>query len=340
MVKDLLLRIIFIPILGIGLPLISGVITYKKAGVYELIAGNIHFTITSYIIWIGCNWIHKKLRPLYVPVYKPYLKIAYITAMSSLYSICVGGLSILIWSKISNQLINASVVYKFLFACTAAVIIFTLVYEIIFLSKERELDTKIVDQLDKERSQAELLALNKEIDPHFLFNSLNTLNYLITTNPQQAYLFNNKLATVYKYFLINKNKEVVTLKEELDFVDDFFYLLQIRFENKLIFTKSLKDIDENIYLPPFSFQVLIENAIKHNEFSESMPLEIVIDSNQQYLKVSNNTKPKNFQVNSTRIGLKNLSARYRILFKKNIQIEQTDSSFSVKLPFITKTKNH
>jgi len=224
---------------------------------------------------------------------------------------------------------------KFITACVAAVIIFTLVYEILFLSKERELDTKIVDQLDKELSQAELQVLTNEMDPHFIFNSLNTLNHLILNQPKQAHLFNNRLAQVYKYFLINKNKELISLQDELEFMEAYFFLLQIRHDNKLQLQTILDDRSSKVMIPPCSIQVLVENAIKHNEFSEANPLQIKVTVNEQYLQVSNNIKPKLYAVNSTGIGLKNLSSRYKILFRKDITISTNHENFIVKLPLIT-----
>ena len=125
-----------------------------------------------------------------------------------------------------------------------AVLIFTLVYEILFLSKERELDTKIVEELDRERVQAELDVLYNELDPHFIFNSLNTLNHLIITNPEAAHLFNSRLAQVYKYVLMNKNRELVSLSNELEFIESYFFLLQVRHENKLLFELDAKESDD------------------------------------------------------------------------------------------------
>jgi LytS/YehU family sensor histidine kinase len=224
--------------------------------------------------------------------------------------------------------------YKFIAVCIAAVIIFTLVYEILFLSKEREMDTRIVDQLDKERSQAELQALTNEMDPHFIFNSLNTLNHLIVNRPQQAHLFNNKLAQVYKYFLINKTRDLIPLKDEMEFIDNYFFLLQIRHDNKLQLNIDLPEESNHAMIPPCAVQVLIENAIKHNEFTEDNPLFIKISMNGQFIRVTNNSKPKPYAINSTGIGLKNLSSRYRIITKKNIEIEKARDSFTVKLPLI------
>jgi hypothetical protein len=334
MIKDALLKMIFIPVLGIGLPVIAGIISYELYSVPELIAANFFFIFTSFLIWKGCNWIHIKLRPLYSTVSKTFSRIATVCFVSALYGACTGGLSSLIWIKISREVFNWTGIYKFIAVCVAAVIIFTLVYEIIFLSKERELDNKIVDQLDRERSQAELQALTNEMDPHFIFNSLNTLNHLILNRPQQAHLFNNKLAQVYKYFLINKTRELISLKDEMEFIDNYFFLLQIRHDDKLQLQVELTDEAIKGMVPPCAVQVLIENAIKHNEFTDNNPLLIKIVTNGQYIRVSNNAKPKPYAVNSTGIGLKNLSSRYRIISRKNIEIEKSKDSFTVKLPLI------
>lgn len=334
MIKDLMLKIVFIPLLGICLPLVSGIITYSKYSLFELIWSNLFFMFTSFLIWEGCNWIHSKLRPLYRPFSNPFSKIAAVCLVSGLYGACIGGLSALAWMQLSREDTAGNHISPFIIACVAAVIIFTLVYEILFLSKERELDTRIVDQLDRERSQAELQALTNEMDPHFIFNSLNTLNHLIVHQPQEAHSFNNRLAQVYKYFLINKNKELISLKDELEFIESYFYLLQIRHDDKLKLQTVLSDRSDKLLIPPCSLQILVENAIKHNEFTEENPLLIRVTVNEHYLRVSNNIKPKPYAVNSTGIGLKNLSSRYKILFHKDITVETTRDNFTVKLPLI------
>ncbi|MDP4261569.1 MAG: histidine kinase [Bacteroidota bacterium] len=335
MIKDALLKVIFIPLLGIGLPIIAGIITYEHYSVPEIIAANLFFILSSFTIWGGCNWIHVKLRPLYAPVSKLFTRVAAICFVSALYGASIGGLAAFVWIKISSEVFSWTSLYKFIAVCVASVIVFTLVYEILFLNKERELDDKIVDQLDRERSQAELQALTNEMDPHFIFNSLNTLNHLILNDPKQAHLFNNKLAQVYKYFLINKNRELIPFKDEMEFIDNYFFLLQIRHEGKLQLQVELNEEARRTMIPPCALQVLVENAIKHNEFSEDKPLFIKISMNGQYIRVSNNAKPKSYSVTSTGIGLKNLSARYRIICKKNIVIENARDNFTVKLPLIT-----
>lgn len=334
MIKDLALRILFIPLLGISLPLVSGILTYSNYTIAELAGANVFFILTSYLIWGGCNWIHARLRPLYIPISNPFSKIAAVCAVSALYGACAGGLASLVWLKMSKEVFSWIGVYKFIAVCIASVILFTLLYEILFLTKEREMDTKIVNQLDKEISQAELQALSNEMDPHFIFNSLNTLNYLIIHQPEQAHLFNNKLAQVYKYFLINKNKELISLKDELEFIESYIYLLQIRHDNKIRLDVMLHGDIDKVMIPPCSIQLLVENAIKHNEFTEENPLLIKINTNEHSVLVSNKLKPKPYLVNSTGIGLKNLRSRYKIIFHKDITIENNQENFIVTLPLI------
>jgi len=320
------------------IPAISAIITYDRYSPIETIAANIYFISISFFIWMGCNWIHNKLRSNYKIGDNPLSKIATLCFICVLYGVGIGDLLSLLWFYFSREFFHWSSIYKFSIVYALAIVLFTLVYEILFLSKERELDSKLVYQLDRERSQAELEALKNELDPHFIFNSLNTLNHLILNNPSQAHLFNNKLAQVYKYFLINKTNELISLYDELEFINNYFFLLQIRHDDKLNLEMELKGGNERlIMIPPFALQILVENAIKHNEFNQENPLLIKIAMNGHFLKVSNNIKPKAYPESSTGIGLKNLSSRYKILCNRNIIIENTDKNFSVKLPLIKQT---
>jgi sensor histidine kinase YesM len=337
MVRDTYLRIFFIPLLGVAVPFISGIITYNLYSFPELVAANLFFILTSFIIWMGSYGLHIKLRPLYIPASGPFPKIITVSATTALYGVCVGSLSSFSWYKFSNEVFNWNNFFKFITICMVAVLVFTLLYEILFLTKERELDSRLVDEMDKELTQAEMLALTNEMDPHFIFNSLNAMSHLILSNPMQAHLFNNNLAQVFKYFLKNKNQGLIPLKDELAFIDNYFFLLQIRYENKLQLLSELNSEIDTVFIPPCAIQVLIENAIKHNEFSSANPLTIKISMVGQHLTVTNNVRPKPHSVNSTNIGLKNLSSRFKITCRKDITIHRNLSYFSVTLPVIKKT---
>ena len=242
----------------------------------------------------------------------------------------------MIWFRLSKDVFTWEKFFAFIAFTIMAVLLFTLIYEILFLSKERELDTKIVEELDKERVQAELDVLHNELDPHFLFNSLNTLNHLILTDSQTAHLFNSRLAEVYKYVLLNKSKELVSLFKELEFIESYIFLLQVRYENKLSFEFDAKEgLARKIMMPPCALQTVVENAIKHNEFTAENPLKITLTLNGEYLKVSNTKRPKPYLVESTSTGLRNLSSRYMLLCNRNIVIENKESCFLVKLPLIS-----
>jgi two-component system, LytTR family, sensor kinase len=329
MIRDKQLKLVFIPFL-------SGIITYDRYSTIEIIGANTYFIFVSFCIWGGCNWLHTRIRPLLSRNRNPFIKIFSLSAVSALYGSSIGGLLTMGWYRFSRETLSWHHLLEFCVITAMAVIVFTLIYEILFLSKERELDTKIVQELDKERVEAEMNVLRNELDPHFIFNALNTLNHLIINDPSLAYQYNNKLAQVYKYFLLNKNRELVSLSNEMNFMEDYFFLLQIRHDNKLQFETQLKDAeDRKIMILPCSLQLLLENAIKHNEFSDENPLKLKIELNGEYIKISNNTKPKPYIVNSTKIGLKNLSSRYKLICNKDIRIESGENTFMVKLPLIT-----
>jgi sensor histidine kinase YesM len=334
MIKDRYLRALFIPLLGIFIPVISGIITYDHYSIFQLIGINIYFIFCSYLIWVGSNWVHSKLRPIYQPGVNPFIKIASISLISILCGISIGGIMTMLWYKFSHEIFSWMNLAKFLVVCGLAIIVFTLIYEILFLSKERELDSKIVKQLDHERTQAEMSVLKNELDPHFMFNSLNTLSHLILNDPQTAHAFNSKLSNVYKYILLNKERDLISLDDELEFIDNYFFLLKIRHENKVALEHELKENDGKVMILPCALQILVENAVKHNEFSEAHPLTIRIVKNGQYLKISNNSKPKTYQIRSTGIGLKNLSSRYKLICNRDIIIENSTERFTVKLPLI------
>ncbi|MES1214291.1 MAG: sensor histidine kinase [Bacteroidota bacterium] len=335
MIRDTYLKALFIPLLGIFIPVISGIVHYSLYSIPEIIGANFFFIFTSFCIWWGSNWLHSKTRSFYKPGYNPFFKILTVCGISAVYGASIGGLLVMTWFRFSREVFSWNHVVSFILICSLAVIVFTLVYEILFLSKERELGIKIVDQLDHERSQAEMAVLRYELDPHFIFNSLNSLSHLIINDPETAHAFNSKLAKVYRYFLINKDRELISLHDEFDFIDDYFFLLQIRHDNKLQLEKNSNDNENGkIMILPCALQILVENAIKHNEFSDNNPLQIKISVNEHTIKVSNNTKPKNSIVNSTHIGLKNLSSRYRLVCNRDIIIENSGPSFIVKLPLI------
>lgn len=334
MVKDRLLKILFIPVLGLIISYVSGVFTYSMYNPLGIIGGAVYFIFVSWCIWRGCQWIHGKLRTLYAANQGVFSKIALVSFASSLYAISVSGTLGLAWMRFSQESFSWIVLNKFILLSIFAVILFTLIYEILYLSKERELDTRIVSQLDNELTRVEMIALRNELDPHFIYNSLNTLSHFIATDPVKAECYNQKLAQLYQYFLNNSNKELIGAREEIQFIREYFKLLQMVYENRMFLSIEVPEQNlQHSLLIPCSLQLLVENAIKHNHFTVEQPLRISIAIQDQHILVRNARHPR--RTSGTRIGLKNLTAQYKVVARKKIIIEKTEEQFVVKLPLIS-----
>ncbi|WP_274474336.1 2TM domain-containing protein [Mangrovimonas aestuarii] len=179
-------------------------------------------------------------------------------------------------------------------------------------------------------------ALKNQLDPHFLFNSLNVLTSLIDENPKSAQEFTTGLSKVYRYVLEQKDKELVTVDEELDFARTYMSLLKMRFEDSLMFTIPERSQNPESKVVPLSLQLLLENAVKHNVVTSSKPLHITIYEEANNLIVENNLQPKQTLKKSSGVGLSNIVQRYALLTSREININQNQSRFSVAIPMLTK----
>lgn len=264
-----------------------------------------------------------------------FIKISTISLTNSIFGGAIAGILGLIWYRISKELFEWTSYFLLIILSVLAVIVFTLIYEILYLSKEREIDSKIVDQLDWERSVAEMENLKNELEPHFIFNSLNTLSHLILHDPQTAHMFNSKLASVYKYFLVNKEREMISLRSESEFIENYFFLVRLRYDDQIQLHIDLNDNEEGkVMIVPFALQIALENAIKHNQFSAEEPLNVTIAKCQDHVVIKNKKNQKKYSGDSIGIGLKNLKSRYLLFCKKSIAIRDTETEYIIQLPLI------
>jgi LytS/YehU family sensor histidine kinase len=180
----------------------------------------------------------------------------------------------------------------------------------------------------------QLTSLKNQLNPHFLFNSLNTLSWLINEDKEKSQLYLQKLSQVLRYSLRMQEQSLVSLNEELALMDSYIFLLQMRFGDNLKIIKQISEV-EQFQIPPHALQLLIENAIKHNVVSSNMPLTIRIEtkSADKIIKISNSINAK-VNSNGTGIGLVNLSERFKILVGQDIEISQ-NGEFTVILPLIS-----
>jgi LytS/YehU family sensor histidine kinase len=295
------------------------------------------FTIgIAFIIWEGNRYLLFTLRSYFDWFNKPVRKIAALILAISFYTIPVSALLLVVWYKIfNNGIINWSVITASTLIIMICVLFITHIYETVFLVREAESEKLKKEQLERAKAEAELEALKNQIDPHFIFNSLNTLSHLIEQEPKKARQFNDNLADVYRYILQNKARELVLLREELLFLNDYFSLLKIRFEKAVQLQINIPEALIDQYLiPPISLQILVENAIKHNEFSDRLPLVITIEMQNDELIVHNHVRKKVLRKTSSRIGLNNLSERYKLTTSKEITITEATDDFTVCLPVL------
>lgn len=325
----------------IGIPLI-GIIVFYSSGFASLTPSShrllnyITFSFVSFCLWNGNAIAHYAVRTHLSVIRKLYYRLPLRYLLTVSVSWLLSYILLSVWNRWGydhlfsyRQLLPSQVIM------TVFSIVISSIYEIVYLNKERESDIVKMERSEKLKVQAQLDALKSQIDPHFIFNSLNTLSYLISTDQPKAKLFNDTLAKVYRYILLNKEKDLVQLKEEVEFASNYFYLLKIRYQTGLGMIIKMDDIiTEDYLIPPLSLQALIENAIKHNHFSEKTPLSIEITIDENAISVVNRKNLKKFDIQSSKIGLSNLNERYSLIVNRNITIIEEAEYFTVLLPIL------
>lgn len=186
----------------------------------------------------------------------------------------------------------------------------------------------------KQALQAELNALKLQLDPHFLFNNLSTLTSLIEENQVTAVQYVTNLSAVYRYVLSNRNKNLVLLKTELDFISEYLFLYQIRYGSSITIHIAENNSNLNTFIPPLTLQLLIENAIKHNSFSSTMPLLISISYEDQWIIVQNNKSAKFTKEPGEGIGLAHIYHSYKIIGSTPPVVNDLENIFEVRIPLL------
>lgn len=332
--NDSMLRLIAVPLFSFFFPiLVMGIGPFENFILY-MESFLISFTHTL-LYWEFDRYIVIRLRKKYqlISEYKKRIIVQTALIVGSTILFCVfsnflqfcftaemGRLKISLVTYITASLIITSVILS--------------IYEARFAFTQWKNGLLKYEQLQKENAQAQLEVLRGQVNPHFFFNSINTLISVIPEDPKTAVTFAQNLSNVYRCILEMKDKEMVTLTEEMNCVHAYKYLLKIRFGDHLTFQETIANQNENLYIVPLSIQMLIENAIKHNVASSSRPLEIRIEQSEDWLSVSNNLQPKLDVEASTKIGLENINKRYEILVNKQIVVTKTKDVFRVQLPIL------
>lgn len=266
-------------------------------------------------------------------IQKIAIKIIYATLISVL---VVSALRIIIQMSFYKQSLESIVSSFILQDVIYMFLVFAVVNYFFYYFKSKN-ENKVKEQkIIAGTASAKYESLKNQIDPHFLFNSLNVLSSLIEENPENAQKFTTSLSKVYRYVLEQKDKDLVSVEEELAFAKTYMNLLKMRFENSLTYELPKEQLNPEAKVVPLSLQLLLENTVKHNVVSEQKPLHIKIYIENEFLVIENNFQKKEVLQDRQGVGLQNIINRYAIISKKKVQIEQTQNIFKVKLPLLTK----
>ncbi|CAM2805038.1 histidine kinase [Chryseobacterium flavum] len=299
-------------------------------------------TMYSFVLGFGNGFINEFLNRKF-----PWSEATRTRAVLSIVSIIIGNFILVYFCNYMNYVViqKTATAEEFFsskygvtnwFMINIALLISAFLHAKSFMEELKKTSRKeVVEQkLIAKSANAQFESLKNQLDPHFLFNSLNVLSSLIDENPRQAQKFTASMSKIYRYVLEQKDKEMVTVEDEIEFAKTYCELLKTRFEDSVYFSFDVPREDYQKYVVPLSLQLLLENCIKHNFATSSKPLTIRIFSDGNTLCIENNLQVREQIKESSGIGLANIVQRYSLLTERNVFIEKSEDHFKVKLPML------
>lgn len=334
--NDLTFRLFGIPFFGISIPLVTGLFGDLSFRDLAYWSGYLYFITLAACIWQGNRFLLFRTRQRFTWFDKPIEKLILLVINNIFYTAPLTVAWLCLWYQWAGFPSSDWTVIKLVTLINVICVLFvTHIYETVFMLREQQSELIRSAELSQAKAEAELQALKNQIDPHFMFNSLNSLSYLISTDTNKAKLFTENLAEVYRYILSQKDRSMAILEDELHFTATYAELLQLRFGTALEIVDHVSTDQAKRYLiPPISAFVALENAVKHNEISTSVPLFVEVFIDGENLVIQNRIQPKRRIENSTKTGLKNLDGRFRIVVGKPIFVKVENNIYVVSLPMI------
>lgn len=304
----------------------DGNIVFTKVFVTDFLYRFVFFYIFSWLILqLNANWG-------YVPFkIKPVLRIALLILANIVTAVVLVSLLKFLYPFVTGTEMDDRDAGFLSFTYSIMLIVLFFIARILRLQVDRQASLIENEHLKQQNLQNELSALKNQIDPHFLFNSLNSLTALVRDN-EPATKFVKKLSYMYRYILQSRDYDLVSVKEELKFLESYTYLIATRYRDRFAIDVDIKPAHLEEKIPPLAFQVLVENAVKHNEISQNHPLNVKIFSEGESIYVQNKLKPRSTLAEGTKNGLINLEKRYALLRKQQIKVNSDNGVFSVQLP--------
>ena len=329
--NDRTLRLVGIPLLATLVPAIVHFDDFRQLNSTYLMYW-VMSICTTFSLWEGNRYIMIRMRRLFPTYSQTTQRLVSEAALALVYTLVI--------TFILDQLLckaifhNDQLLIGFKISLIPTIVMY-LIYEAVYFFEAWKTNVRKTESLARESVQSQLEVLKNQLDPHFLFNSLNTLAALIDDENIDAQQYLERLSDVYRYVLVSRSKNTVLLEEEMGFLDAYIYLNKIRFRDNLQVEKNLSPEAYRQYVTPLSLQMLIENAIKHNIVSKENPLKIRIQQEgNQYLVVENNIQEKTILEKSTRVGLQNIINRYSLLTDRQVEVIRNGGLFTVKIPLL------
>ena len=336
--NDGILMIIGIPLLSFIIPIVFFNCRFTRQ---PLLTWDKYFTtmIITTVIWLGNRYImiySRKKHPVFDEVRK---RIIFQSVLMFIFTVSANTVMGFFTKHIfadeqARFFSEADLIIHSNSSALFCTIMIIAIYESIYFMHQLRHSVEETENLKRENLSAQLNALRTQVNPHFLFNNLNTLSSIIPDDPKQAVDFVQQLSKVYRHILEVKDEKSILLKDELELLKAYTFLLKTRFDKNLEVTIDIPAEKLQKRIVPLSLQILMENAIKHNIVSADKPLHIDISAVNGSLVVSNNLQMKN-QVNEcTGIGLDNIRNRYRLISEKPVNVTSNHNNFTVSIPLI------
>lgn len=298
--------------------------------------GQVGFLVLAAAIWLGNRWLLFKQREHWDWFRQPLRKLMMLVAANVLYTAPITVAGLLAWFAVAGLPVDAQALQVVALTNVICVLFVTHAYETLFLIRERESDLTRVERLERLRTQAELASLKAQVDPHFLFNSLNTLGHLIEQDPQRGREFCDTLAEVYRYVLDSRQRDLVPLGDELAFLRRYHRLLELRFGDAMPLhgASALEQQAPRWLIAPMALQGLLENAVKHNQASAGDPLQVQLSLADGEVAMANALRPRRSALPSAGVGLANLDERCRLLAGRPLAVHRDGGRFEVRVPLV------
>lgn len=331
---DRLARAIGIPAFGLAIPRLTGLVDGLGLATPIEWLGSVLFVGLAAAIWHGNRWLLFEQRRRLGWFDHPAQKVMMLLAAIVLYTVPITVVGLMLWFALAGVPVDIEVLRVVVLINVICVVFVTHAYETVFLVKERAGDMLRVANLDRARVEAELAGFLAQVDPHFLFNSLNTLGHLIDTDVPRARRFADMMGDLYRYLLRQRGRALVPIDDELAFVREYVELMQVRFGAAL----RLRVVDgrgaASLAIPPTALQLLVENALKHNAATVDVPLEIDVVIDAEAARVEHRRRPRRSMLPSEGVGLRNLAERARLTTGRSIEIDDTAERFAVTVPLV------